>query len=180
MPLSKKMKKNFTKIDAKSLLDFEIFSGLTEEQVDYFCQKIQILEFKSGDLILEEGAPGHSILILLDGKVEISQALTLKTDTVQADTREKSIVTLSSDDHPFFGEMSLFGEDDRRTATVKAITTCIIGQIESTNFFNICNSHPEIGYQVMQNITCVLSKRLRQANQNVLKLTTAFSLIIES
>ncbi|MFA4838628.1 MAG: cyclic nucleotide-binding domain-containing protein [Candidatus Neomarinimicrobiota bacterium] len=174
------MKKNCNQIDAKALLHYEIFGGLTEAQVQHFCTVIKMIEFKSGDVILQEGTPGHSILLLLDGKVEISQALTLKTSAIQLDTREKSILALSSEQHPFFGEMSLFSEDDRRTATVKALSVCILGRIASEDFFAICHAQPEIGFQVMQNIARVLSRRLKQANQNVLKLTTAFSLMIES
>ncbi|PIS28159.1 MAG: hypothetical protein COT43_07200 [Candidatus Marinimicrobia bacterium CG08_land_8_20_14_0_20_45_22] len=174
------MKKNYNQIGAKTLLYYEIFGGLTEDQVHHFCTVTKMVEFKNGDVILQEGTPGHSILILLDGKVEISQALTLKTSAVQTDTREKSILALSSDQYPFFGEMSLFSDDDRRTATVKALSDCVLGRIAKEDFFSICHTQPEIGFQVMQNIAHVLSRRLKQANQNVLKLTTAFSLMIES
>lgn len=172
--------KNTCEYNPQILKDYEIFSGLSEEQIDKFCKVITPLQFNKGDVIVLEGDPGDSILILLDGKVEILQALTLKTDVSQADTREKSLISLSSDIKPFFGEMSLFTEDDKRSATVKAASTCGVAKIDKDKFFRICNDYPEIGNRVMQNIARVLARRLKQANQNVLKLTTAFSLIIES
>ncbi|HDP67332.1 MAG TPA: cyclic nucleotide-binding domain-containing protein [Candidatus Marinimicrobia bacterium] len=175
-----KKHKNSCEYNPQILKHYEIFADLTEEQIDKFYKVIIPIQFNKGDVIIQEGEPGNSILILLDGKVEISQALTLKTDASQADTREKSLISLSSDLRPFFGEMSLFSDDDKRSATVKAITTCSIARIDKNNFFRICNDYPEIGNKVMQNIARVLSNRLKQANQNVLKLTTAFSLIIES
>lgn len=176
----KKTHKNSCEYNPQILKDYEIFAGLTEDQIDRFCQVITPLRYNKGDVIIQEGDSGDSILILLEGKVEISQALTLKTDLSQTDTREKSLITLASDFRPFFGEMSLFSDDDKRSATVKAASSCGIAKIDKDKFFKICNDHPEIGNRVMQNIARVLSNRLKQANQNVLKLTTAFSLIIES
>lgn len=162
------------------LTKYEIFAGLTHEQIEVFCGCIQLERYAEGETIIQEGAIGDSILILLEGEVEISQALTLRTTTTGMDTREKSIIKLSAGQHPFFGEMSLFSDDDRRTATVKAIGSCGIARIAKVDFFQICNNNPVIGNRVMQNIARVLSQRLKQANQNVLKLTTAFSLLIES
>jgi CRP/FNR family cyclic AMP-dependent transcriptional regulator len=174
-----KKNKNFT-FNPKILKEYEIFTGLTEDQINQFCQVIKAIHFNQGDTIIQEGDVGNSILLLLDGKVEISQALTLRTSSAQSDTREKSLIKLTSEYHPFFGEMSLFSDDDLRTATVKASSACEIARIDKKDFFNICNNHPEIGGHVMHNIARVLSRRLKQANQNILKLTTAFSLIIES
>lgn len=163
-----------------TLLPYEIFAGLSLEQIEVFCNCTQIEKYVAGDIILQEGAVGDSILLLLKGDVEISQALTLRTTTSGMDTREKSLIRLSADQHPFFGEMSLFSDNDRRSATVKALSPCVVARIEKSHFFHICNSYPEIGNRVMQNIARVLSQRLKQANLNVLKLTTAFSLLIES
>ncbi len=174
------MKKRPNTSNLKKLQEYEIFSGLSEDQIDQFCKVIKPIQFNKDDIILQEGNVGNSILLLLEGKVEITLALTLQMNRSQMDNREKSLIELSSDNHPFFGEMSLFSDDDKRTATVKAVSICLIGRLDKKDFFKICNTHPEIGYNVMQNISRVLCKRLKQANNNVLKLTTAFSLIIES
>jgi len=174
-----KKNQNFT-FNPNILKEYEIFTGLTEEQINQFYQVIKAIHFNQGDTIIQEGDKGNSILLLLDGKVEISQALTLRTSSAQSDTREKSLIKLTGEHHPFFGEMSLFSDDDLRTATVKASSACEIARIDKNDFFRICADHPEIGCHVMHNIARVLSRRLKQANQNILKLTTAFSLIIES
>ncbi len=164
----------------ETLAHYEIFAGLTPEQIKAFWDCLEINNYSDGETIIQEGAVGNSILILIEGEVEITQALTLRTTTSSVDTREKSILRLSDKKHPFFGEMSLFSNDDRRTATVKAVGLCKIARLGKEDFFNICNNNPAIGNRVMQNIARVLCQRLKQANQNVLKLTTAFSLLIES
>ena len=78
-----------------------------------------------------------------------------------------------------FGEVSLFGHDERRTATVTALTDCHMGSMTGKQFFKILEDHLEVGYQVMGNLTRIVCDRLVAANLNVLKLTTALSLVLE-
>ncbi len=174
------MRESNCTLSPKILQEFEIFSTLSLEEIEQFCRIITPLQFNKGELIIVEGEIGDSILILLDGEVEITQALTLKTDQVQTDLREKSLIHLSSQKRPFFGEMGLFSDDYKRSANVKAVSVCEIGKVAKHDFFRICDSYPQIGNKVMQNVAKVLTRRLKQTNQNVLKLTTAFSLILES
>jgi len=47
------------------------------------------------------------------------------------------------------------------------------------DLFTICNNNTDIGYKVMKNLAKILSKKVLETNQNVLKLTTAFSLVLE-
>ncbi|CUV09588.1 hypothetical protein MGWOODY_Mmi962 [hydrothermal vent metagenome] len=49
----------------------------------------------------------------------------------------------------------------------------------SDDLLAICDEYPDIGYKVMKNLAKILCKRLVETNQNVLKLTTAFSLVLE-
>lgn len=166
-------------MDIKVLKDFSIFHDLDQSEIKLFSDKISIVDVSSGEKFIIEGDIGDSIFLLLEGAVEINQALTLSMNKGEADNREKSIIKLSSDIKPLFGEMSLFNDGDRRTANVKALTKCKLAKINKNEFFEICNAFPETGYKVMQNLCRSLCGNLVKANQNVLKLTTAFSLILE-
>jgi len=75
--------------------------------------------------------------------------------------------------------MSLFNENDLRTANVKAQTDCHLLKIMKDDFLRICDTYPDTGYKVMLALCRVLCIRLVNANNNVLKLTTAFSLVLE-
>ncbi|NOZ04019.1 MAG: cyclic nucleotide-binding domain-containing protein [FCB group bacterium] len=167
-------------MDRELLKQYSIFNNLEDDEIDHFFEVIKEVNVPAGEYFIREGEVGDSIYLLLDGEVEINQALTLalsRGDTT--DNREKAIITLSSDIHPLFGEMSLFNTDDKRTASVKALTDCKLARIMKPDLFRICDSHPEIGYKVMLNLCRVLCSNLVKANQNVLKLTTAFSLVLE-
>ena len=45
--------------------------------------------------------------------------------------------------------------------------------------FEICNNNTDIGCKVMSNISKIITKHLIKSNHKVLKLTTAFSLLID-
>ena len=75
--------------------------------------------------------------------------------------------------------MSMFNDGDRRTANVRAETACILVKLDKLDLYNNCEKNPNIGFKVMRNLGRIISGNLVKANQNVLKLTTAFSLILE-
>ena len=166
-------------ISTSLLSEFSIFNGLSEDQISKFIVSIKLNTVKEGDNIIKEGDDGDSLILLFDGEVSITKALTLMTNKTEVDTREKEMTRLSSSIHPIFGEMSLFDEHDKRTATITSLSNCEIGILQSSAFFKICDDDPHIGNIVMRNIARQLAKNLQKTNGQVLKLTTAFSLILE-
>lgn len=161
------------------LREFQIFADLTNEELHSFHSILKEVEISAGEQFITEGEIGDSIYLLMEGEVEINQALTLSMNKGEADNREKAIIKLSSSMHPLFGEMSMFNEGDPRTANVKAITPCKLIRIDKDNLFSICEKNTQIGFKVMRNLGGIISGNLKKSNQNVLKLTTAFSLILE-
>ena len=161
------------------LKQFQIFEDLTDDQIGQFHGALQEVNMDKGEQFIKEGEEGDCIYLLLSGAVEINQALTLSMNKGKSDNREKAILKLSADIHPQFGEMSMFSEGDRRTANVRAESSCVLARLDKTDLFQICDANPDIGYKVMRNLGRIISGNLVKANQNVLKLTTAFSLILE-
>ena len=115
--------------DIQNYVHYRIFNNLNQEQIRRFENVIEHRTFATEEVIFAEGEVGDSLYLFMDGEVEINQALTLQLSKNDYDTREKSIINLSSEIHPVFGEMSLLGTDDKRTATVKAISDCKMGII---------------------------------------------------
>ena len=161
------------------LNQFQIFDDLNDNQINKFQSALKEVTVDKGEQFITEGQKGDSIYLLLSGSVEINQALTLSMNKGESDNREKAILKLSSKMHPQFGEMSIFNEGDQRTANVRAETACTLARINKSDLYSICDANPEIGYKVMRNLGKIISSNLVKANQNVLKLTTAFSLILD-
>ena len=163
----------------EQLKNYKIFENLTDDQIEKFRPILNKKEVDAGNKFIVEGDEGNSIYLLLNGEAEINQALTLSVNKSDSDKREKSIMKLTDKDFPQFGEMSIFSEGDVRTANVRAQTDCTLAKIDKEDLFKICNDNPEIGFLVMRNLGRIITKNLVKANQNVLKLTTAFSLILD-
>ena len=163
----------------EQLKNYKIFENLNDDQIDKFHSAIKKEKIDSGNKFIVEGDEGNSIYLLLKGEAEINQALTLSVNKGESDKREKSIMKLTDKDFPQFGEMSIFSEGDVRTANVRAQTDCTLAKIDKEDLFKICNDNPEIGFLVMRNLGRIITQNLIKANQNVLKLTTAFSLILD-
>ena len=166
-------------MDINELKQFEIFKNLNDKEVSLFKEKVKKITIPEGENFIVEGEVGDSIYLLLKGSVRINQALTLSMHKGGFDNREKAIINLSANIKPLFGEMSLFDKDDRRSASVNAITECQLSQLMKDDLFSICDKNTDIGYKVMKNLAKILSRKVLETNQNVLKLTTAFSLVLE-
>ncbi|UCH11454.1 MAG: cyclic nucleotide-binding domain-containing protein [Fidelibacterota bacterium] len=167
-------------ISAEQLNGFDILADLTAKERKLFSARLKERSYAAGKTIFNEGDPGGAIYFLLSGEVEISQSLTLSMSTSgEYDQRDKSIIRLAGDHNPVFGEVSLMSSEDKRTATVKALSNCRMGLLIEEDFFKIVDGNREVGYKVLRNLCRIISDRLVIANRNVLKLTTAISLILE-
>jgi CRP/FNR family transcriptional regulator, cyclic AMP receptor protein len=161
-----------------SLVKSDLFRGLDADEVEVFRPAFDKINFKAGESIMREGDAGHALLILVEGKISISKSLTL-IDGDDGQNHDKTFITLDSSYKPFFGEMALLLPASLRTAHVTAVTNSQIVKITRENFDSICKTYPHLGYKVMTNIATKLAANLQRENQNVLKLTTAFSLLLE-
>lgn len=165
-------------IKKETLKKIPLFNGLKEEHFELLKQIIRIREFDEGTVVIKEGESGEEIYILLEGEVEVSKSLVLKLPGYELGQKEKSLTRLTSVTFPFFGEMVLFNDKAERTATVVAVKHCKFGIIYKSEFIKLAESNSEIGYILYKNIANVLAERLRKANNDILKLTTALTLIL--
>tara|TARA_Y100001960_G_scaffold246434_1_gene261456 strand:+ start:78 stop:584 length:507 start_codon:yes stop_codon:yes gene_type:complete len=165
-----------------NLNTFPFFLGLSNKEIELFTSNMMIIDFKKDENILTEGVEGHSLLFVLEGEITISKALTLVTNKMdENDNREKTLTKLSSKNTKIMlGEIALFSPDKKRNATVIAIKDCKVAKLDFDKIFEICNNDSDLGYKIMRNLSEITAKNLIDANHKVLKLTTAFSLLIDN
>jgi len=168
------------KYDYNIIKNYSLFDGLTEIEIQKFISLMKFKTVKDKGIIMKEGDNGDTIVLLLSGEVSITQALTLKNKKSVADNREKILIRLDANSHPFFGEISLFNEVDRRTATITATSECNIAILDDDDIINLCNDDNSVGYKIMKNLAEKLSSNLKKTNNQVLKLTTVFNLILDN
>ena len=108
------------------------FQFLKEEQIDHILRNAHVLRFGRGEKVIEQGANGHSMFILLEGEADVF------VHTPEHDAR---VATLHSGD--YCGEMSLL-TGEPRSATVVAQTDCEMCEIEKTVIGTILQENQEL------------------------------------
>ena len=159
---------------------YALFEGLSSVQITKFENVIKRKKVQENDEIIQEGDAGDSIIFLLSGEVKISKRMTLYTSGDDFDNREKEMVILDSSMFPFFGDYALFTKKNKRTANITAKSNSEIGVLMAEDFFKICEKDYQIGYKVIKNLTQNITKQVVKQNSDILKLTTAISLILDS
>ncbi len=171
-------RRSMQKDDALVLGRFSLFKGFSIEQLGNVAHVMRLGKYKQDEIIITEGEVGGEMYILLEGQIAINKKLTLST-VHGADRKEKSLVHLKDTMNVFFGEMSMFGEDER-SATVYALSDVSLGIITSKAVLSLAEKDPLLGFKLYNNIGRRLADNLRVANRDILKLTTAFCLALES
>ena len=169
------------KHDYNLFKNYLIFDGLSEQEIEKFIKLMTFKKVKKNEVIIKEGDNGDTIILLLNGEVSMTQALTLKNSKAISDNREKTSIRIDSKkSHHFFGEISLFNEEDKRTATITATSDCEIAILDDNEIIKLCNENHTLGYKIMKNLAEKLASSLERTNSQVLKLTTVFSLILDN
>jgi CRP-like cAMP-binding protein len=63
---------------------------------------------------------------------------------------------------------------------VVADTDCVLGELAASDINNLVEKNARFGILFYRNLAKVLADRLRKANRDILKLTTALTLALET
>ncbi len=157
-----------------------LFKGIPRMYLETIAQSAHLKTFVRGEIIIREGERGRSLYILLKGEVTVTKKMTLLGDEREVSQVDKALIRLRDSDHAFFGEMAMCDQEDVRSATVTARTDCTLLEIPADGIEKMVKAHADFGSRFYCNLATVLAQRLRKANRDILKLTTALTLALES
>src|SRR5438552_989690 len=129
-----------------------LFQCLSDSQIDNLVKQSELNHFGRGERVIEEGAEGDSMFILLRGAAEVS---------VSKNGSTIPVATLSSGD--CFGEMSLL-TGEKRSATVRADGDCYVMEISKHVMGEVIRDSPECLKQLSE----LLAKR-KMETEGILK-----------
>jgi small-conductance mechanosensitive channel len=139
--------------EAREILRGEsLFSCLSDAQIDSLVKQSRLNHFGRGERVIEEGAEGDSMFVLLRGAAEVS---------VSKNGSTIPVATLRSGD--CFGEMSLL-TGERRSATVRAEGDCYVMEISKSIMGEILRESPDCLNQLSE----VLAQR-KIATEGIIK-----------
>lgn len=120
----------FTLSTLQSSLSITIFNYEFRE----IAPKLEVLNFKKGDVICQEGEVADSLYVIRFGSVKISKK--------NKEGKEYVITYLPAGS--YFGEAALLSENNVRGATVSAATRTQVIRILSSDFKSLLQKHPDL------------------------------------
>lgn len=130
-----------------------LFEMLSTQELEYAAELSRPRQYRSGEVVFEEGSLGDSLYVIGSGEVEV-----LRKD---ATGEHKVIAVLGPPE--FFGEMSLI-DKEYRSATVRARSDAELLHLTAENLTTFRRQFRDGFTFVVINIARVLSARLREAN----------------
>lgn len=130
-----------------------LFAGLDREQVTLLCRSSRRVAVTSGDLVIEEGAAGHALYIILSGELEVSK---------RDDGRDLVLAIRRAGE--FLGEMSLI-ERAPRTASARATTDGELLEIDAAAFQALIETNPGFGTTILK----TMAGRLRSTEATLMQ-----------
>ena len=135
-------------IKVEFLKNIELFSSLTDEELQEVCKMVIVEEFKKSEVILHEEDANDYMYIILVGKVKVMQAT--------EDGKEIILAIHRADE--FFGEISLI-DGKTSPATVLATENSLIAIISKGDFYSLLSNQPKVFDKFLQ----ILCSRLRES-----------------
>jgi transcriptional regulator with PAS, ATPase and Fis domain len=132
-----------------ALRHVDVLRHLPLSALDRLVSRGRLLQFAAGGVLIEEGAAGDEVLVLLEGHVAVRLAVTDQERRAVAVRRAGTLV----------GEMSLV-DDLPRSATVTAESAVSALAVPRADFLEVVGSHATAALELVR----VLSLRLRESD----------------
>jgi CRP-like cAMP-binding protein len=143
------------------LLNIPIFSKLSSRELSSLFNIIHNRSYIKGEIIFHQGDPGIGLYVIRNGEVKIERKL---------DSNE-NIELAKFKDGDFFGELALV-DDEKRSASAVAEKDVKLAVIFKPDLDDFISRFPKKGVKILQGISHVIAVRLRQMNEEVIKLNS--------
>jgi CRP/FNR family transcriptional regulator len=130
------------------LRNIQLFSSLSDEELNQVCSKVIVEEFKKNEVIFYEEDTNNFMYIILFGKVKV----------VQITKDGKEIILAMHKSNELFGEISLI-DGKTSPATVLATEDSLIAIISKKEFFSLLSNQGKVLEKFLQ----ILCSRLRES-----------------
>ena len=145
--------------DVRTMLkNTDIFSQLSEEEVNTITAYSNVKHFPAGTTVFSQGDSGTELYIIHNGEVSISRL-----------TKEKKDLELARFiNGDLFGELDFF-QNSTRNATARAEADSDLLQFpkEGFNFNDILEKHPLLSAELLHSFLTIIAGRIRTTNKLV-------------
>jgi small-conductance mechanosensitive channel/CRP-like cAMP-binding protein len=126
----------------RALRAVAIFAPLGEEEQRRLAASVTTRHFGPGEPVIRQGDPGEALYVILSGAASIVVR--------SPEGSERTVATVGPGD--FFGEMSLL-TGDPRTATVRAESGMVLGEVSKEALLPILSANPGVAERIAEIVT---------------------------
>jgi anti-anti-sigma factor len=142
------------------LENLTVLQGLQREEMKTVSRFLILEHFEKGDAVFRQGDKSNALFFITKGSADV-------TISLPGVRRKKRLATLSPG--TIFGEMALL-DGKPRSANVEAREYFTCYRLSLENFERLKNEHPNISITIVTNISRIIAKRLRLANDMISEL----------
>ena len=143
------------------LADSDLFGSLFDEELDELIAYGALVEMPAGKLIFQRGDPGDSLMIVLSGRIKISN--------VSADGKE-AVLNFIEPGH-CFGEVAML-DGSERSADATCLETSQMFVLKKKDMLAFIETHPGITWRIL-GVLCAKLRRTTEMVEDSVLLTMA-------
>lgn len=137
-------------------MEEQSISTFIDPTIDWFISHCHIHKYPTKTTLIHAGEKAETLYYLVKGSAIV----------MVKDEEGKEMILSYLNEGEFFGEVGLFEENQTRSASVKARTTCEIAEVSYKKFRQLIQVNPEI----LMHLTAQLSHRLQNTSRQVTNL----------
>ena len=139
----------------KGLRQVPFLESLEDSQIDSLVRIGKRVPLNNGDLLFRKGDPGHSMYLILEGRIQIY---------MESSVGQAAVLGVL-DSGQFLGEMALL-DGGARSANALALSPCEVFVLERASFLNLITTYPAVLTQLLS----ALTERLRRIDEHVAQM----------
>ena len=147
--------------DIAFLRQVPLFKDVDESTLQVLWPRLQERWLRKGEVLFRAGEPGDEMFLIYSGSIVVSKPVTGRVEQVLRRMEPGEA----------FGEMSLFGDEQTRSATIQAETDVILLGLHRENLNEFIESNPRDAAKFFLQMIRISFQRLRDTSDLVAEVT---------
>jgi CRP-like cAMP-binding protein len=138
-----------------------LFKDVDEHTLQALWPSLRERRLRKGEVLFRAGDPGEELFLIYEGNIVVSKPVTGRVEQVLSRMGAGEV----------FGEMSVFGDEPRRSATIQAEVDSVLLGLHRDNLSRFIEASPRDAAKFFLEMMRVSFKRLRDASDLVAEVT---------
>jgi CRP/FNR family transcriptional regulator, cyclic AMP receptor protein len=150
-----------TRPDPAFVRKVPLFRDVDEPTLNALWPRLHERKLRRGEVLFRAGDPGDELFLIYSGSIVVSKPVTGRVEQVLRRLEPGEA----------FGEMSLFGDEQTRSATIQAETDVVLLGLHRDNLNQFIESNPRDAAKFFLEMIRIAFKRLRDTSDLVAEVT---------